>query len=69
MENTYYHSEGYVYKGNDTICKLYGTDEEKEKQGIEICKLLNNKIKTKLFYFVLGLIFSLITMFLVNFSA
>lgn len=60
MENIYHYSESYIYKGKDTICELFGTDEEKQKQAIEICELLNNKIKINLFYFSLGLIFSLV---------
>ena len=37
----YFYSEGYIYNGSDTICELYGTNEEKKKTGIEICNLLN----------------------------
>ena len=40
----YFYSEGFIYLNNETICELYGTETEKEEQGILICKLLNNKV-------------------------
>ena len=40
----YFYSERYIYKGNETICKLYGTDKEAVTTGVSIVKYLN---KTK----------------------
>jgi len=40
----YFYSEGFIYLNEKIICELYGTDIEKEEQGILICKLLNNEV-------------------------
>ena len=37
----YFYSEGYVYKGTDTICKLYGTNDEMQEIGDKIIIKLN----------------------------
>jgi len=37
----YFYSEGYVYRGTDTICQLFGTIEEQERVGTFIADLLN----------------------------
>ena len=39
----YFYSEGYVYAGENTICKMYGTPQEQEHAGNIIVKLLNGE--------------------------
>ena len=40
--NQYFYSEGYIYKGKETICKLFGSDKENFELGRKITFLLNN---------------------------
>ncbi len=40
-DKDYFYSEGYIYNGTDTICKMYGTKDEIEIIANIIIKALN----------------------------
>lgn len=40
-KDRYFYSEGYVYQGRDTICELFGTDEEQKQAGEFVAKSFN----------------------------
>ena len=42
----YFYSEGYVYKGEETICRMYGTIKQMESIGNSIVEKLNKRIIT-----------------------
>lgn len=66
MKN-YWYSEGFIYKGKETICKLYGTDSEKNNTGKNIIEILNNRQTNNILYFGLGLICSAALFFIAYF--
>lgn len=65
MQN-YWHYEGFIYNGRDTVCELYGTEEQKNKTGKEIVKCLTDTTTTKILFFGLGLIASAIVFLLTH---
>lgn len=40
----YFYSEGYVYQGLDTICQVFGTDQEQKEVGKFIAQSFNVEI-------------------------
>jgi len=46
--SNYFYSEGYVYRGKETVCAIYGVDDNHQQiEGEKIVKLLNADKKKK----------------------